>query len=198
VCVLVGYFGEARAEPCGHCSYCLTGRAQLLPKREPKPPIPSSVDGDALAALRRDHPDALGTPRQQARFLAGITSPATSRAKLSRDRHFGSLTDRRFADVLAWWRRQPSRGILRRVGLVRPAPSVGQTRAAARVAGDSRGRLHCTVLCRKASPTGTSRVRVPDGLAKDQPSKQRHRCQSLGKLRRRGTYARFGLARAES
>ena len=25
---LVGYFGEARAEPCGHCTLCLTGRAQ--------------------------------------------------------------------------------------------------------------------------------------------------------------------------
>jgi ATP-dependent DNA helicase RecQ len=99
---LVGYFGETRAEPCGHCSHCLTGSAQLLPQREPKPPIESSVDADALAALRNDHPDVLGSPRQQARFLAGITSPATSRAKLTRDRLFGALTDRRFADVLAW------------------------------------------------------------------------------------------------
>ncbi len=40
-------------------------------------------------------------PRQQARFLAGITSPATSRAKLTKDPLFGSLSDRRFADVLA-------------------------------------------------------------------------------------------------
>ena len=45
---------------------------------------------------------ALGTPRQQARFLAGITSPATSRAKLTRVPVFGSLAERRFADVLAW------------------------------------------------------------------------------------------------
>jgi ATP-dependent DNA helicase RecQ len=101
VCALVGYFGETRAESCGHCSHCLTGRAQRLPEPEPKPPIETSVDVDALAALCDDHHTALGTPRQQARFLAGITSPATSRAKLIRNPIFGSLAERRFADVLA-------------------------------------------------------------------------------------------------
>src|SRR6185312_2684403 len=25
---LVGYFGENRPEPCGHCTFCLTGTAQ--------------------------------------------------------------------------------------------------------------------------------------------------------------------------
>src|SRR4051812_1275427 len=99
--LLVGYFGETRTEPCGHCSHCLTGRAQGLPEPEPKAPIESSVS-EALAALRTLHPDALGAPRQAARFLTGITSPATSRAKLTRDQLFGSLAERRFADVLAW------------------------------------------------------------------------------------------------
>ena len=28
---LVGYFGEKRDEPCGHCGFCLTGRAVVLP-----------------------------------------------------------------------------------------------------------------------------------------------------------------------
>jgi ATP-dependent DNA helicase RecQ len=102
VCVLVGYFGETRAERCGHCSHCLTGRAQRLPQPEPKPSIETTVHAEALAALRSRHPDALGTPRQQARFLSGITSPATSSAKLTRDGLFGSLAERRFADVLAW------------------------------------------------------------------------------------------------
>jgi ATP-dependent DNA helicase RecQ len=99
---LVGYFGETRTVPCGHCSHCLTGRAQELPESELKPPIDTSVSADALASLRGRHPDALGTPRQQARFLSGITSPASSRAKLSRDPLFGSLAERRFTDVLAW------------------------------------------------------------------------------------------------
>jgi ATP-dependent DNA helicase RecQ len=102
VCSLVGYFGETRTEPCGHCSHCLTGRAQTLPTPEPTPPIGAIASGDAVAALRDAHPDALGTPRQQARFLAGITSPATSRAKLTKDPLFGSLAERRFNDVLAW------------------------------------------------------------------------------------------------
>jgi ATP-dependent DNA helicase RecQ len=99
---LVGYFGETRAEPCGHCSYCLSGSAQQLPQPEPRPPIDARVDAGALDALRFDHPDALATPRQQARFLCGLTSPATTRAKLTKDRLFGSLAERRFADVLAW------------------------------------------------------------------------------------------------
>jgi ATP-dependent DNA helicase RecQ len=99
---LVGYFGETRAEPCGHCSHCLTGSQQQLPKGEPKPPIETGLDLEALAAITDGHPDALGTARQQARFLAGITSPATTRAKLTRDPLFGSLAERRFGDILAW------------------------------------------------------------------------------------------------
>ena len=99
---LVGYFGENRADDCGHCSHCLDGRAQRLPAPEPKPAPESVVDAAALAALRSSHPDALATSRQVARFLAGITSPATTRAKLTRDARFGALADRRFADVLAW------------------------------------------------------------------------------------------------
>jgi len=99
---LVGYFGETRTVPCGHCSHCLTGRAQQLPESEPKPAIDTRVSADALASLRGRHPDALGTPRQRARFLSGITSPAASRVKLSRDPLFGSLAERPFADVLAW------------------------------------------------------------------------------------------------
>jgi ATP-dependent DNA helicase RecQ len=102
VCALVGYFGETRGERCGHCSHCLTGHAQRLPEPEPRSPIETSVNVDALAALRDNHPAALGTPRQQARFLAGITSPATTRAKLTKDPVFGSLAERRFAEVLAW------------------------------------------------------------------------------------------------
>jgi ATP-dependent DNA helicase RecQ len=104
VSALVGYFGETRVEPCGHCMHCVTGRAQQLPEPEPMPPIETSLDVDRLAALSDSHPEALGTARQQARFLAGITSPATTRAKLTRDRLFGSLAERRFADILDWCR----------------------------------------------------------------------------------------------
>jgi ATP-dependent DNA helicase RecQ len=99
---LVGYFGEMRAEPCGHCSHCLDGRPQQLPAVTAPLPVDAYVDRAGLDALCRMHPDALGAPRQRARFLCGLTSPATSRAKLTRDPLFGSLAERRFAEVLAW------------------------------------------------------------------------------------------------
>ncbi|MGI8421717.1 MAG: RecQ family zinc-binding domain-containing protein [Gaiellaceae bacterium] len=97
---LVGYFGEERAAPCGHCSFCITGQAQALPEPEPLPEI--AVDRAQLAALAALHPGALAAPRQQARLLSGITSPATTQAKLTRDPLFGALAERRFAEVLAW------------------------------------------------------------------------------------------------
>jgi ATP-dependent DNA helicase RecQ len=99
---LVSYFGEERTEPCGHCTFCLTGEAQRLPPQEPPPAIEMLVDRNELGALAAMHPEALGAPRQRARFLCGITSPATTRAKLTRGPLFGALATLRFADVLDW------------------------------------------------------------------------------------------------
>ena len=46
---LVGYFGEERTEPCGHCSFCLTGTAAL-----PAPsPLPAGRLGRRPGAARR-------------------------------------------------------------------------------------------------------------------------------------------------
>jgi ATP-dependent DNA helicase RecQ len=99
---LAAYFGETRAEPCGHCTYCLSGRAQQMPQAAPQPEIDSLVDGPTLARVVAAHPDALSAPRQRARFLCGITSPATTGARLTRESLFGALADRRFAEVLGW------------------------------------------------------------------------------------------------
>jgi ATP-dependent DNA helicase RecQ len=99
---LVEYFGERRDEPCGHCSFCLSGEPQVLPDPERVPALDTLVDERALAAMRLAHPEALGASRQFARFLCGLTSPATSRAKLTRDPLFGVLAERRFASVLGW------------------------------------------------------------------------------------------------
>ncbi len=104
---LVGYFGEVRDAPCGHCTFCLTGTAQELPEATTPPALGQVVDRRALDVLQDAHPEVLGAPRQRARFLCGITSPATSRAKLTREELFGTLADRRFAEVLAWCERQP-------------------------------------------------------------------------------------------
>ncbi len=101
---LVGYFGEQRSDPCGHCSFCIDGHAQRLPSPAAAPDLDEVVDRRALAALTALHPDALAAPRQRARLLCGIASPATSRAKLTRDALFGGAAEHRFADVLAWCR----------------------------------------------------------------------------------------------
>jgi ATP-dependent DNA helicase RecQ len=96
---LVGYFGETRTEPCGHCTFCIDGHAQALPELDEAPAI--ELDESAFDALIADQPAALATPRQRARFLCGLASPATTRAKLSRHALFGALAEQRFADVLS-------------------------------------------------------------------------------------------------
>ena len=96
---LVGYFGEILAEPCGHCSYCLTGTAATLPEPAATPKL--ELDLSLLDQLTAEHPTALGTARQRARFLCGLASPATTKARLSRHALFGALAEQRFADVLA-------------------------------------------------------------------------------------------------
>jgi ATP-dependent DNA helicase RecQ len=99
---LVGYFGEQRTEPCGHCSYCRTGRAVTLPAPRREDPLPAGLDVAVLRALRAEHPAALGHPRQCARFLCGLTSPALTKARLTRHDLFAVFEDRRFGEVLAW------------------------------------------------------------------------------------------------
>ena len=99
---LVGYFGEMLDGPCGHCTYCDRGRPQSLPPPPLAPPIESVLDARKFGDLRNAYPDALGAPRQQARFLCGLTSPALAHARLSSNRLFGVLGEHRFGDVLAW------------------------------------------------------------------------------------------------
>ena len=99
---LVRYFGEKRPEPCGHCSFCVTQEAAVLPPARELPNLESRVDADVLRDLRASHPQALGLPRQMARFLCGLTSPALSRAKLPKHEMFANLENYRFVEVLAW------------------------------------------------------------------------------------------------
>jgi ATP-dependent DNA helicase RecQ len=99
---LCGYFGEMRAQPCGHCTHCATGQRQLLPELPARPTLSGRLETTAIRALCGDHPAALGGPRQLARFLCGMGSPALSRARLTRHPLFGAVEDRPFADVLDW------------------------------------------------------------------------------------------------
>ena len=98
---LVGYFGEQLPGDCGHCAWCEGEPAAPL-----APPVaPPSADLirarlAEVTPLAAEHPGALGTPRQRARFACGLSSPRTTRARLTKDRLFGGLADAPFAEVL--------------------------------------------------------------------------------------------------
>jgi ATP-dependent DNA helicase RecQ len=94
---LLAYFGEDRGE-CGHCGSCGGATGQSLMPAEPWLPRPD--DHAMVRRLRGETHDALQTPRQLARFFCGISSPATSRAKLRSRPEFGQWSRVPFADVL--------------------------------------------------------------------------------------------------
>lgn len=93
---LLQHFGEDR-EPCGHCDRCCGAPAQPLERT-----AAAIDDSDRAAAERllRQNLPALAAPRQLARFLCGIQSPAASRAKLRQHDDFGRLSAVPFAEVL--------------------------------------------------------------------------------------------------
>lgn len=95
---LLEYFGERR-DNCGHCSRCGGTPKQALPTGA----IQRVTDADrgAVQQLMREQHSALSSPRQLARFLCGIASPATSKAKLRSHREFGRFEEVPFADVLS-------------------------------------------------------------------------------------------------
>ncbi len=99
---LVGYFGELRETGCGHCTWCRTLEAQRLPARAGLPEPEDRIDIQALHSLIESHAEALDEARQAARFLCGLTSPALTRAKLTRHALFGTAGEYPFAKVLAW------------------------------------------------------------------------------------------------
>ena len=94
---LLAYFGEQRAD-CGHCARCLGAPGKPLPP--PTHRLPDQSDAQVLDALRRERHAALQAPRQMARFLCGLSSPATTRAKLRAHAAFGRLESVPFHAVL--------------------------------------------------------------------------------------------------
>jgi ATP-dependent DNA helicase RecQ len=114
---LLRYFGENVGpaegnEPlvrCGSCTSCddpgpTAAQSSAAAARE----IPGSTTPDitaaqsaAVEALVAENRTSLGTARQLARFLCGLTSPATSRERLGRHTAFGLLASVPFATVLA-------------------------------------------------------------------------------------------------
>jgi ATP-dependent DNA helicase RecQ len=95
---LTRYFGEELPDDCGHCGPCLGEAPDPLPDRSRR-----AFDAEHRAIvkeLKAEGLRSLATPRQVARFLCGLTSPATSKAKLSKDPRFGALADFPFSRVL--------------------------------------------------------------------------------------------------
>ncbi len=101
VIALLDYFGERSAEPCGTCSGCLAdGDGTPMPATPPPDITPDDVA--AIRELADARHVALRSPRQLARFLAGITSPAVTRARLTRHDAFGRLEAVPFPDILVF------------------------------------------------------------------------------------------------
>ena len=93
---LLAYFGEELGRDCGHCGPC-EGAPPLGLQRD-APAL--DVNWSELQTLRAAHPKALAHPRQTARFLCGISSPALTTAKLTRHAQFGLAATVPFAQVL--------------------------------------------------------------------------------------------------
>jgi len=95
---LTGYFGEDLPGPCGHCDRC-RGKG---PEPIHRPEIRQPDDGEwaVMKGLIDERHPALATPRQLARFLSGMTSPAATRAGLTRHDAFGMLADIPFREIL--------------------------------------------------------------------------------------------------
>lgn len=95
---LTRHFGEKLDAPCGHCDRC-----RGIPAKKIRPPKVRKVVAEELEVLRilvAERHGALANPRQLARFLCGMTSPASIRAKLTKHDAFGLLSDLPFAEVL--------------------------------------------------------------------------------------------------
>ncbi|QQL45006.1 RecQ family ATP-dependent DNA helicase [Sulfuriroseicoccus oceanibius] len=95
---LTSHFGESLDQPCGHCCRCRGTSATPLPGANPEPA--TIEERQQIDQLIRQNHAALRTPRQLARFLTGLSSPATTRARLTRDDTFALLERLPFSDTL--------------------------------------------------------------------------------------------------
>ena len=106
--VLCARFGQTLTEPCGACSSCAGvapdarrvgpsgGPGKESNGHDHRSRIPAGATSVSLDVERQveelagEYPRALGHPRQKARFLAGLTSPALTKARLAKHPLFGS------------------------------------------------------------------------------------------------------------
>ena len=96
---LAAHFGEELGGPCGHCSWCRSGRTH----------IPRRKSADMNTDLREQVAQAvvaakgvLDEPRSLTRLLCGVPSPRLGRAKLGKHPLAGALVRTPFRQVLEW------------------------------------------------------------------------------------------------
>lgn len=95
---LLAYFGEERPA-CGHCGRCDGRDATPLPS--PRHNQSGDAERRTIHNVAAEKHGALAGTRQLTRFLCGLSSPATSRAKLIGHPAFGALADLPYREVLA-------------------------------------------------------------------------------------------------
>lgn len=95
---LLGYFKETLPAPCGYCGHC-SGAASS--------PVPGGVEKElsldhlkTIQTLKEENHASLRGHRPLARFLCRISSPATTRDRLTRHDAFGLLEEIPFVKVL--------------------------------------------------------------------------------------------------
>jgi ATP-dependent DNA helicase RecQ len=100
---LLAHFGEKLDdENCGHCHFCRTGEPAVSAVLPASPIAPFTETGaEEIRALIFEENAALPSPRALTRYLCGLTSPATTRAKLTRRPAFGRWAAVPFRTVLA-------------------------------------------------------------------------------------------------
>lgn len=104
---ILKHFGEKLEEPCGHCDGCRGGDGDArkalskgMAKRRKAGFKPAPHTLGRIRELVDEKHAALQTPRQMARFLCGMSSPATMRARLYRHDEYGMLSGVPFAEVM--------------------------------------------------------------------------------------------------
>lgn len=96
---LLAHFGEAMPEGCGHCRNCQQPAGEVGPLPSAGVTWGRRHESILQRAGTTKHA-SLSAPRQLARYLCGLTSPATTRARLTRGGDFGALGEVPFRTVL--------------------------------------------------------------------------------------------------
>ena len=94
---LLAYFGETLEQDCGRCGNC---QGQHPANLDTTVAPLTEAQRDRIQRVSQQGHAALAHPRQLTRFLCGLTSPASSRARLSKHPDFGALSSVPFELVL--------------------------------------------------------------------------------------------------